>query len=200
MNKDLPTLSITIMAHPKREEWARELGDELDAEVIWDQKNNLWDTCKRAWLANDLEKDYSMVLQDDVILCDNFIQEARKMIGDDYIYSMYSGDFRALTRQLKVQYEKHDRNYRLTDFIYNEIALCMRSEHVEDMVEWCDQFNPDNDHEINRWTARNNFKVYHPRVSLVDHRDEESLYHGNKDDWEESERKALFFKDDVEQT
>jgi len=171
------------MAHPKREDWAEALGKELEAEVVYDQENNIWDTCRRSWLSNNFSKDYSAVIQDDAILCSNFQHLARQMVSesdDGHVYSFYSADYKPLVNQLK-EAEKQDKDHTTTQFIYNEIALCMKSERVEDMVAFCDQFNPDLDHQINKWALQDGLRIYHPTESLVEHRDGESLYRQNTD-------------------
>ena len=179
----MPTISYTIMAHPKREKWAEELGVQLDAEVVYDRKNNIWDTCRRSWLANDFSKEYSAVIQDDAILCADFKQKARQMIAGadgDHVYSFYSADYKPLVNQLQ-EAEKQGKDHTTTQFIYNEIALCMKSEHVEEMVHFCDEFEPMLDHQINNWALQMPLRIYHPVESLVEHRDEESLYRQNTD-------------------
>jgi hypothetical protein len=67
-------LSLTIMAHPKRKEWAEQLSSELSCDITWDRFNDRHDTGFRAIKAYDPEATHHLVVQDDVILCDNFLQ------------------------------------------------------------------------------------------------------------------------------
>ncbi len=65
-------VSYTIMAHPKREKWAEELAVQIPATITWDQKNDRHDTGYRAIEAYDADATHHCVVQDDVILCDDF--------------------------------------------------------------------------------------------------------------------------------
>lgn len=71
-------ISYSIMAHPKRKEWAEELSKELKCPIYYDTDNTIWNTCKGAWkLATD--SDYHFVIQDDAILCNNFKKKSTRI-------------------------------------------------------------------------------------------------------------------------
>lgn len=165
-----------IMAHPKRHEMAKALSEKLGrVPIVWDMKNNLWDTCRRAWLETDPSSEYCLVLQDDAIVPDNFreLAEARLAESEDRVYSFYAG------KMLGERIEKakaEGRDHLLEHMIYNEIALCIRGEHVEDMVKFCDDRGAQNDQQINIWAGENGIRIKYVLPSLVDHRDEESIY------------------------
>lgn len=63
-----PTLSVAIMAHPKREAMVADLLTRLDREVpvVWDQINDRHDTGARAMEAFDPACTHHLVIQDDV--------------------------------------------------------------------------------------------------------------------------------------
>lgn len=190
----MPTVSITIMAHPERKEMAEALSKELQAPVIYDRKNNIWDTCRRAWLAHPTDTDFALVLQDDAIVCKAFKAELRKLVSNgDYLYSLYSSNV-VKTRLENAHADGKD--HILTHHIYNEIALCMRTEYIMEMVEFCDSREAENDHEITNWAWRKALPIYYPYESLVDHRDTESIYRRStqKKFTNAGERKAFNFK------
>jgi len=169
-------LSIVIMAHPKRHEMAKALSKQLGyVTIVWDLKNNLWDTCRRAWLETDPSSEYCLVLQDDAIVPDNFreLAEARLAESEDRVYSFYAGKMLG-SRIDKARAEGKD--HLLEHMIYNEIALCIRGEHVENMVKFCDDRDAQNDQQINIWAGENGIRIKYVLPSLVDHRDEESIY------------------------
>lgn len=68
-------LSVAIMAHPKREAFVEELLPQLPgATVVWDRRNDRWDTGRRSMEAHDPEANYHLVVQDDALLCPNFLR------------------------------------------------------------------------------------------------------------------------------
>lgn len=167
-------LSITIMAHPDRKDYIPYLKDKLgDVLVVWDEKNNLWDTCRRAWLAQDMSAEYGLVVQDDAIVCDGFREKAEAMLNEDYIYSFFAGYM--LESRIRLA-EKNGEDHVLTGVIFNEVALCMRTEHIRSMVKFSDDRDARHDQFISQWAKFNKIKVYHPIPSLIDHRDDDSIY------------------------
>jgi hypothetical protein len=67
-----PIVSFTVMAHKKRQQWAEEIAAELNCDITWDRRNDRHDTGLRAIKAYDPDATHHVVIQDDVILCDNF--------------------------------------------------------------------------------------------------------------------------------
>lgn len=189
-------LSIVIMAHPERQEWAKLLSQELNAPIVYDRKNNIWDTCRRAWLSQvSVGAEYTLVLQDDVILCSDFRAKAEAILAAqeaDNVVSFYAGSLLG-NRIDKALREGED--FVLTGMIFNEVALCMKTEHIPEMVAYCDSREAKTDQEICNWCRKNRRNIYHPIPSLVDHRDEESIYKRvyNKPD-KNAVRKAYKFK------
>jgi hypothetical protein len=62
-------ISAVVMAHPDRRERAEKLAAELGAEVVWDRRGNVVDTCLRALQAYDPACTHWLVVQDDAIVC-----------------------------------------------------------------------------------------------------------------------------------
>lgn len=53
-----------------------------DPVIVWDQKQDRWDTGSRSMaVGTSAGADWHMVVQDDVILCDGFVQEAQKALA-----------------------------------------------------------------------------------------------------------------------
>lgn len=66
-------LSITIMAHPERRLFVKELMKELpSAEVTWAEDEVEWNTGRAAWLNHDPHSDWHIVVQDDALVCKDF--------------------------------------------------------------------------------------------------------------------------------
>lgn len=64
------SVTVNIMAHPKRERQAKALALELDAGIVWDRGQGLWDTAVRAWTEQDGE--WRTVIQDDAVPAAHF--------------------------------------------------------------------------------------------------------------------------------
>jgi hypothetical protein len=77
---DKPRISVVVMAHPKRKKWAEELAAEIPATIVWDEINDRHDTGARAIKAYEPDSDWHIVVQDDVHLCENFLQTAKEAL------------------------------------------------------------------------------------------------------------------------
>lgn len=180
------------MAHPERKEWAKDLSQKLQVPIVYDRKNDIWDTCRRAWLAIDKNAEYGLVLQDDAILCTDFRKHAEAVLQEDFVYSLYAGNL--LSNRIRMA-ERKGRDYVITEMVYNEVALCMRTEHIGAMIQYCDEREATTDQEIGRWAKLNRIKIYHPLPSLVDHRDTESIFRRNYNRMQPpTPRRAVRFK------
>ena len=183
-------LAIVIMAHPERQEWAKALSQKLQAPIVYDRVNNIWDTCRRAWLsAVSVGAEYTLVLQDDAIVCDEFRERAEALLQEDLMYSFFAGHL--LESRIK-NAERKGQTYVESGQIFNEVALCMRTEHIESMVKFCDEREAKTDQEISRWARLKRLKIRYPLPSLVDHRDGESIFQRvyNRPPWKRP-RKAV---------
>ncbi len=186
-------LSIVIMAHPDRAHLIPYLKEKLgDVPVIFDEKNNLWDTCRRAWLAHDMSCEYALVIQDDALVTNNFREKAEALLKDDCVYSFYLSSF---LKNRVYMAMKRGINFVESSTIFNEVALCMKTKHIDAMVEWSDVREAQNDHEIGRWAKNRAKRICYPIPSLVSHRDNiESIYRKVTDQSQPTkERKALEF-------
>jgi hypothetical protein len=78
--RDEVNVSFTVMAHPKRREWAEQIAAEIGCSITWDQKNDRHDTGLRAIKAYDPSADYHVVVQDDVLLPQDFVKSVRRAL------------------------------------------------------------------------------------------------------------------------
>lgn len=172
-------LSVAIMAHPRREHFVRELQDALpEAVVVWDERNDRWDTGRRSLLAFDPEADYHVVIQDDAIPCRNLLAAARQIapVAGERIVSFYTGKVRphqyTITPAVH-QARANKRPYIETWGPYWGPGLMLPTQHIPGLVEWGDR-HP----EIKNYDRR--IEVYYRTKlartclytvpSLVDHR------------------------------
>ena len=189
-------LSIVIMAHPRRKEFIPYLKSKLgNVKVVWDKKNNIWDTCSRAWKAQDLKCAYGVVIQDDALVTNNFLNKAEKFLEGDKIISFYLS--RLISYRVK-QAIKDKKNFAEGDIIYNEVAICIPTKWIKEMLQYAEDHNATTDQIISQWARDTRRKIYYPIPSLTSHRDElPSIYRANYNLAQpDRERKAIEFYED----
>lgn len=93
--RDEATFSYAIMAHRKREKWVPYLQERMpEAEVVWDRHNDRHETGLRSILSYDKSADYHLVVQDDVILSEDFLEGLAKAVlyvPDGHPLGLYHG-------------------------------------------------------------------------------------------------------------
>lgn len=167
-------LSIVIMAHPDRREMAEALSASLgDVPIVYDRKNNVWDTCRRAWLSIDSTAEYGLVLQDDTLPCRDFISRAEALLNGRFVYNFFIHS--GFGARVQVARDKGD-DYFIMPSIYGEIALCMPTKYILSMVKYCDRRGAQADTLISSWARDNKIRIRYPIPALVDHRIGESLF------------------------
>jgi len=167
-------LSIVIMAHPDRKIMANELSASLGGvPIVWDRKNNVWDTCKRAWQAIDTTAKYGLVLQDDVIPCRDFQARAEALLNGRFVYNFFihSGFVARIEKALC-----EGKNYFIMPSIYGEIALCMPTNYINSMINYVERHGARSDTLISTWARTAKLRIRYPIPSLVDHRSGDSLF------------------------
>jgi hypothetical protein len=185
-------ISISIMAHPKRKGMVDDLLKIIpNTPVAWDRKNNIWDTCKRAWQLYNPNADFHLVIQDDAILCKDFLNEINKFPNKDRVYSLYIGNREKFKKSLE-KAKRKGYEFLVKKNIHHEIALMFPTKRVKEMLDYCDTFNPETDKIINQYVIDKGLKVYIKIPTLIDHRVGESLYKLNKSDF--NTRKSIWFK------
>lgn len=188
-------LNIVIMAHKIRENLIPYLQEKVGhVTIVWDEKNNVWDTCKRAWQAIDRKYEYGLVIQDDALVIDGFRLKAEVVLKEDNVYSLY------LSKLLenKVNLAKVKKiDFVTSTMILNEVAICMPTKYIDEMINYCDKRNAQNDQQIGKWAKEKFGKIIYPIPSLVSHRDNiESIYYKNKGLPQPTrERKAIEFNE-----
>lgn len=172
-------LDIKIMGVKKRAPMIARLMQETGLDrscVVLDDRGiagggDAWYNAKRAWLSPIPEGvTHRMVLQDDILICNDFIDICNKAIRQfpDAIWSMHSGVW-VLPK------------YRTIDSPYIQIRGCKTSgeaiimpvEHIEKMIAWSDavfgrQYKHD-DGRIGFYALANNVRMMGTIPSLTEH-------------------------------
>lgn len=177
-----PTVSVAVMAHPKRKEMAEALGAELGVEVVYDRKDDRWDTGRRAWLACDPKASHALVVQDDAIPSPDLLEglsKALEVVGDNPL-GLYIGTVRPAANLMGAMVSHAQRTG--ASWVVGEgplwgVGVCLPTHMVQPMLQWCDA-HPEiaaYDRRMARYFASVGIACWYPFPSLVDHRQGPSL-------------------------
>lgn len=173
------------MLHPKREQYRQYFLDNIpNIKITEDRGKGLWDTARRAWLSYDKNKEFHCVIQDDTILCNDFLSKVDKMIkenGDKYVYCLFIRDRRGKDqRQKNLDFEKGlEKGYLTWWKVGWALGIIVPTKLIDEMIEYCDKmthpsyFNKD-DVRINEFCKSIKKRVYYPLPCLVQHRPTEN--------------------------
>ncbi len=179
-------LSVKIMAHRKREAFIPVLVERLgltDDDVIWDQRNNRWDTGRRAWGAIDQTADWGMVIQDDALVCRDLIaglENALEHVPQNCLISPYVGTRRPMSGRVERAVQEaiaKDAAWIKMPSLNWGVAITAPTRIIPNMLPWCDkQPYPNYDRRIGRYAIDVlGFATYCTWPSLIDHRAVPSL-------------------------
>lgn len=164
-------LSISVMAHPSRQEFFEYLKSKLgDVPFSIDTGFGIIENCKRAWLMYDPTADYHVVIQDDAIICDDFYNRAIEVLkkADKKAVSFFHVS--------PISYNKHRQEAKETGAIVQPglsggVALCIPTDFIKPMIKHYDGLKfPCDDHRVGNFLITKNIPIYYPIPSLIDHR------------------------------
>lgn len=175
------TVSVAVMAHPTRRRFVDELLTRLDrpATVVWDQRNDRWDTGRRSMLAHDPDASHHLVIQDDAIPCRDLVAGVEKALGrlphpETSPLCLYLGRVQPHAGKINqlVTRAVRDTSWITMGQLHWGPGIVMPTHLIGDMVAWCDQRSevPNYDKRISRWCQHQGLTVWYPWPSLVDHR------------------------------
>jgi len=186
-------VGVAVMAHPRREAFIPELLDALDrpAEVVFDTRNDRWDTGRRSMLAyrNDPDATHWLVVQDDAIVCRDLvagIESALAHVPPRTPLCLYVGKltpFAPAVAALAAQATQDGVSWLSMDSMHWGVGIVMPVELIAPMVQWGDTAGaavPNYDKRISRWLGGQGIQTFYPWPSLVDHRDSPSLVPGRR--------------------
>ncbi|WP_051326000.1 hypothetical protein [Glycomyces tenuis] len=181
------TVSVAIMAHPKRSEFIPELEAQLDrpATVAWDDgSNSRWGTGRRALLAYEPAATHHLVIQDDAVIPRDLVagvEAALQYTPGDVPVCLYVGKTRPYREMVReyVKRAEQGASWLVMDQINWGVAIVFPTNIIDDMVAWCDtQRIPNYDSRMSLWFEHQGIPTWYPWPSLVDHRESPSLVPG----------------------
>lgn len=199
-------ISVAIMAHPDRKSFVEELSSQLpNAQIVWDNKNDRWDTGRRALLAFDPEASHHLVLQDDAILCRDFfptIQIAAQAAWPHPV-SLYTGRVKPHPQKFSrlVQLaQRRDTTWIESAGPFWGVAIILPTKDILRIVDWGNSRRNvvAYDKKIASYYAARNISCRYTMPSLVEHRsmnENPSLIHSAHAKIED--RQAYAFQGDI---
>lgn len=182
----MATLSVAVMAHRGRAHLVPELVERLGIEddlVVWDQREDRWDTGRRAMLEHDPAAQWHMVIQDDALVCRDLIpglQVALEHVPADALACPYVGTRRPMAERVEAAVSEADRiaaSWVVMQTLNWGVAIIVPTRTIPDMIAWCDRLTiPNYDKRVGQYYwRRRNWPTWYTWPSLIDHRDVPSL-------------------------
>ena len=176
-------LSVSIMAHRKREHWVPLLQEQVpQALVVWDRKNDRWDTGARSLMAYDRDAEWHMVIQDDALLPPDFYAGVEKMlrhVPPAHPVGLYYGRVRPRsqdTHGFAVRARRENASFILHNGPWWGVGIVIPTDHIRSIVKWGDENQqiPNYDRRISRWYGMQDIPCYYTNPSLIEHRTEDN--------------------------
>lgn len=187
-------LSCSIMAHPDRAPMVAELVQSLgcgweDVPTSWDQQGSpsgrgdrIWANARAAWLMHDPAADWHVMLQDDAVVCSDFLPglaRALEHVPERALVSPYLGTGPNVPRRWGRMAADADRlgaSWVRSYLLMWGVAVAAPVAMIPEMVAWCDRKAgmPD-DMRVGRWFQRQHADTWYTWPSLADHRRSPSL-------------------------
>jgi len=174
-----PIVSFTVMAHPKRGEWAEELAKQIPATITWEEKNDRHDTGYKAISSYNPDATHHCVVQDDVILAKNFaasVREACKYADPKSPIGLYYGSKGKTSSQHAVAAEKakkHNASWIVRKGPIWGPAIVYPVFTISSLLKYFESSIVENyDRRVMRYYESVDQMCWYTYPSLVDHRQE----------------------------
>lgn len=172
------TTPIVVVAHPKRYRMASDLADEVRAEAISLDDNNLGASKnhQRAWTwLKDGDSEWSVVLEDDAVAVPHFRDQLNMALAKapTPVVSLYLGRGRPFGMQDRIaRIIPRDVCWVTSTHLLHCVGVAMKTTLVPSMLKWVEDLEPV-DEAMTSWAQQNHYEIGYTRPSLVDHRHDE---------------------------
>lgn len=179
-------ISTVVMAHPTRKRLVQKLVAHFPAPVVWDERNDVWDTGRRALLAFNPEASHHLIVQDDAVVPRGLIGACEKIIQNvppKAPVSLYMGKARIQPERfsmMPVVTAGRQRNATFAVFPgpWWGVGIILPTADIEAAVAYGDE-NPKRqanyDIRIAQFYDSQGIDCYYTLPSIVDHRPGPSL-------------------------
>lgn len=186
-------VAVAIMAHRQREEWAELLAERVGCSVVYDEDESTasgdaerrWRTGYRAWHSLvSSGADWGVVLQDDALVCDEFVptlQTALLHVPNMSVVSLYSSykDHMPQIQKAALEAKEADKSWFFLRSLAFGVGIAAPLKTVPRMLLWTNHpkmAGTNYDYRIGvYYRDRLHYRAIHPIPSLVQHRDQGTL-------------------------
>lgn len=178
--RDVPTFSFAIMAHEKRKHWVPYLEENIPgAEVVWDRYNDRHETGLRSILEYDPDADYHVVVQDDALLCNDFVgglAEAMQYVPDGLPVGLYHGRTRNHNDLGMNRAVSSGASWLCRSGPVWGPGIVFPTESIPDLTEFYQSIPdvPNYDRRVLRYYQKVGKQCFYPVPSLIEHRTEDN--------------------------
>lgn len=173
-------ISVVVMANRKRESWALDLSKQLgNCPIAWDPHprfniGNIWENCKRAWMLQDKKKKWGIVIQDDAILCKDFLKKAEEHLERAEKLGCAVQFYIGNNPHYEEQFRENLRNgYVIKPELSWGVAIALPTELIFEMISFGDSYRGwQDDIKIKHFLLKKQISTYYALPGLVDHRQE----------------------------
>lgn len=178
------------MAHPKREAEATALYNQLKdtgfikTSIVYDEKNEEWDTGKRSLQDFHPDAMWHIVLQDDAVLPPNFHETVCSLLrhADFTLTSFYVGQCRPFPQRVNRAVGRAIRSkstWLEARSLYWGVGVAIPTNQINDVLEGVKDCDLPYDQRLGFYYDKNNMPVRYTLPSIVDHKDDGSLLPGH---------------------
>lgn len=173
-------LSVTVMAHPLRKEYADKLHSKLSSQgfyetaIIYDNGGGEWDTGVRS-LKSHADSDWHIVIQDDAIISDTFYDNALQAIlniPEPTLLSFYTGTVRPYRSKFIIgvnNANQEQASYLSYNTLCWGVAFAIPTKDIDTMLDFVSSSRLLYDARIGSYYQKTWQNVYYINPSIVDH-------------------------------
>lgn len=169
-------LSGAIMAHPKRAAWAEELSADTGLPIVWDRVQSVWETASRAWRAHDPDATHHVVLQDDAVVCRDFVPSVEAFLkavppGVPSVLSVIDYRLHGDRRRFEEAVAAGVRVWRAFTSVH-AVGMVLPTRDIEAALAFGDQLDrvTHDDFKLRSFYRQRGIKFAFPVPGLVQHR------------------------------
>lgn len=190
MTSDVLNISFVVVGDYRRLDLATRLAKDIGCSLALDVDHRWGPGINhiRAWvLGNTTTCDWVCVIEDDAILCDDFVKQAEQalMTAPSPLVSFYLGTSYPPHRVKIAESElsrsiDEDRDWVTLATLNHAVCVALRQDYVSDMIDYvAKRPGVPIDDAISEWALMKHVPVNYPVDSLVDHLDSEPVISAN---------------------
>lgn len=186
----MSNISYVVIGDTRRKDRAVDLAHKLNASLALDTDGRWGPTVnhRRGWTLGNTEKcDWVVVIEDDAILCDNFLDNARDALDNAptplvsfYLGTSYPAHLVCKAEQMLEKAENEGDDWLQLDTLNHAVCVALRVPLVDSMLDYVAERRRPIDEAITEWAQSMRVKVSYPVISLVNHLDDETIIAQNQ--------------------